>query len=128
VYFTLLYARFNRRTRRLTVVNAGHPPAVVVPASGDPVPVSQDGDVVGAFPDAVFGQTSVDTRPGDRLVMFTDGVIEGAGDRAAGIDRLLRACADTRQLPLADMVEQVTTLMLAGLEATDDIILLGAEW
>jgi len=127
VYFTLLYARLNRRTRRLTTVNAGHPPAVIVPADGGPRVISQEGDVVGAFSDAVFGTAVVDVVPGDRLLAFTDGLIEADGPREAGMARLGAAAPPARALPLSDFVERIVAETLGAAVATDDIVVLGAD-
>ena len=76
-FFTLIYARLNRRSRRLSLANAGHPPAIITTADGQEARiVRQEGDVVGAFPDAVFGVAEMTLRPGDRLFLFSDGVVE----------------------------------------------------
>jgi phosphoserine phosphatase RsbU/P len=127
VFFTALYARYNRRARRLVIVNAGHPPAVLVPASGEPIAVVQEGDVVGSFEDAVFGTERLDVQPGDRLLMFTDGVIEFEGRRRAGLERVLASAARTRRRPLGEMVDQVLSDALHGQACQDDVVILGVE-
>ena len=67
-FFTLIYARLNRRSRRLILANAGHPPAIITMAkSHKSLVVKQEGDVVGAFPDPVFGIAELTLHPGDRL-------------------------------------------------------------
>ena len=76
-FFTLVYARLNHRTGRLSLVNAGHPPAMVVRSDeGPPMILRQEGDVVGAFADAVFGIDELTLKPGDRIFLYTDGLIE----------------------------------------------------
>jgi sigma-B regulation protein RsbU (phosphoserine phosphatase) len=47
-FFTLVYARLNHQTGHLCLVNAGHPPAIVVHGNrNEAVIVRQEGDVVG---------------------------------------------------------------------------------
>ncbi len=129
VYFTIQYARWNKRARRVTLVNAGHPPAVVLQGhSSPPTVLDLESDVVGAFPDAVFATQRFEVSPGDRLLLYTDGLIEtGGGDRQAGLARLCASASSSRRLPLARMVEQIVRDTLNGETPSDDIVLLGAE-
>jgi sigma-B regulation protein RsbU (phosphoserine phosphatase) len=127
-FFTLLYARLNHRTGRLSLVNAGHPPAILVPGNGDfPAILRQEGDVVGAFADAVFGVAELTLQPGDRAFFFTDGLIEAAGVYEDRLQSLADACNRTRNLPLAEMVSAIVDELMAGLSATDDTLLMGVE-
>jgi ketosteroid isomerase-like protein len=70
--------------------NAGHNPPVLLTGRG-PRRLYAGGPIVGAFADARFEQETVRLRPGDSLVMFSDGVTEarnGARDEF-GEERLL---------------------------------------
>jgi sigma-B regulation protein RsbU (phosphoserine phosphatase) len=128
VYFTMQYARWNKRSRRVTLVNAGHPPAVVLQGhSSPPTVIDLESDVVGAFPDAVFATQRFEVSPGDRLLLFTDGLIETGGSRATGLGRLCASAAASRRLSVDRMVEQIVRDTLNGEVPTDDIVLLGAE-
>ncbi len=127
-FFTLIYARLNHRTGRLSLVSAGHPPAIVVPAGGArPSILRQQGDVVGAFADAVFGLAELTLAPGDRLFLYTDGLIEAGSSREEGLRRLAAACCARRSLPLGDLVPAVVEDSMAGLAPADDLLLMGVE-
>jgi PAS domain S-box-containing protein len=68
---------------------AGHPPPLVVRAGGDVDQVLPTGPLLGVVPDASFGHRSLELRPGDTLVMYTDGMTEARGvEGLFGIDRL----------------------------------------
>jgi sigma-B regulation protein RsbU (phosphoserine phosphatase) len=127
-FFTLLYARLNHRTGLLTVVNAGHPPAIVVHLDRpEPLILRQEGDVVGAFADAQFGVTDLNLQAGDRMFLYTDGLVETAGSYEEGIQRLAGACNSRRATPLHDVVPAVVDMVMAGLCPTDDTLLVGVE-
>jgi len=128
IYFTLLYARLNRQTGKLRLVNAAHPPALLLAADGaSGVFLRQSGDVVGTFPDAVFDSMEVKVRPGDRLFLFTDGLIELRGAREEGMSRLLETACASRGLRLQDQVQRIYQQTVEAVEVTDDIVLMGVE-
>jgi serine phosphatase RsbU (regulator of sigma subunit) len=61
---------------RAMVACAGHPAPVVVPARGEPAPVPADGDLLGVWPSIRLHTAEVQLRPGDSLVLYTDGVTD----------------------------------------------------
>jgi sigma-B regulation protein RsbU (phosphoserine phosphatase) len=127
-FFTLVYARLYHQTGRLSLVNAGHPPAIVIHANGDEaVILRQEGDVVGAFPDAVFGVTELTLKPENRIFFYTDGLIETGGLYEEGLLRLASALFSRRGLPLRDLVPAVVDDVMAGLSPADDTLLMGVE-
>jgi sigma-B regulation protein RsbU (phosphoserine phosphatase) len=110
------------------VVNAGHPPAIVVHLDRqEPLILRQEGDVVGAFADAVFGVTDLTMQAGDRMFLYTDGLVETAGSYEEGLQILAGACCSRRGLPLCDVVPGVVDEVMAGLSATDDTLLVGVQ-
>lgn len=127
LFFTVLYARLNRQSGRLTVVNGGHPPAICVPRSDSFQVIEQTGDVLGAFADATFGATEALLRPGDRFFLYTDGLVENGGDRDIGIASLGALCERHRGLSLEELVETATEEMLVRVQVSDDVVLLGVE-
>ena len=127
-FFTLIYARVNHQTGRISLINAGHPPAIVSrSAAEEPLILRQEGDVVGAFADAVFGVAEVTLQPGDRLFLYTDGLIEGRGPYEEGLERLARACLARQNLPLRDAIPAVVEDVAVGPSPADDTLLMGVE-
>jgi sigma-B regulation protein RsbU (phosphoserine phosphatase) len=128
VFFTLVYARLNRQNGRLSLVNAGHPPAIVVPVDGkDAVVVYQAGDVIGAFRDATFDLKELRVHPGDRFLLYSDGLIETRGSLQDGVRRLVDACIARREAPLETMVQSVVSDVTTANRVRDDIVLMGVE-
>jgi phosphoserine phosphatase RsbU/P len=67
---------------------------------GVQVRLEQGGLIVGAFEECVYDQGEIDLRPGDRLVMFTDGLseaVDGNGEEF-GEKRLAEAARCNHQL------------------------------
>ena len=74
-YATFFYAQLDERSRRLTYVNAGHNPPYLL-RQAEILELNVGGTVLGMFPQMTYEQATVDLRPGDVLVAFTDGVTE----------------------------------------------------
>jgi len=127
-FFTLIYARLNHQTGHLSVVTAGHPPAILVCANGkEPVILRQEGDVVGVFADAVFGVAEMTMQIGDRIFFCTDGLIETGGTYEEGLHRLSNACLSQRSSPLHELVPAVVNEVMANLSPADDTLFMGVE-
>ncbi len=63
-YLTACYARLNRQTNRLTVVSAGHPPLILVSASGVSQTVELESDPLGMFGGAILQRRTSGYRGG----------------------------------------------------------------
>ena len=127
-FFSCLYARLNRASNRLVLVNAGHPPAILVAAADQSVRLlHQEGDLLGVFADATFGILDVPVRPGDRFFLYSDGLVELSGTREDEIARLGEQCQKTLALPLAEAVAAIVTAQCGGVAPKDDIVLLGVQ-
>lgn len=77
-YATLFYGVLDHDSRTLRYVNAGHNPPVVVHRDGSIDWLEPTGAPVGLFADAVWQERVVRLQPGDRLLAYTDGVIEAS--------------------------------------------------
>ena len=78
---TLVCAWLQRRGDHfdVTLVSAGHPPALLRRAAGDVEPVPASGTILGAVEEPRLEESSVDLAPGDLLLLYTDGLIEARG-------------------------------------------------
>lgn len=92
-FLTVFYGIINPASLELVFTNAGHPrPFLFRADSGDVEELSDGGPLVGAFPDMEFDEDTRRLGPGDKLLVFTDGVTEtrvvGKSDEFYGVDRL----------------------------------------
>jgi sigma-B regulation protein RsbU (phosphoserine phosphatase) len=97
-FCTALLVRLRREdgTWRATVCAAGHPLPVLVPASGRAHLVGKPGSLLGILPSLDLPATVVELTPGDRLLLYTDGVTEARRDREEyGEQRLLARAGTT---------------------------------
>jgi sigma-B regulation protein RsbU (phosphoserine phosphatase) len=101
-YFTLFYGVLDVTTRQLRYVSAGHPPALLLAEGKPPAYLDAEGFAVGWFPEASFDEHTLNLAVGDRLVIYSDGVIETMSPTQEffGKDRLTDACQSGRCVPL----------------------------
>jgi sigma-B regulation protein RsbU (phosphoserine phosphatase) len=97
-YATLFYGVFDRATRTLRNVNAGHNPPVVLRRDGSMHWLEMGGAPVGMFPDSTYEESVIQLEPGDLVIAYTDGVIEAANPAGQewGVQGLLKAAASGR--------------------------------
>ncbi len=76
-YLTLFLGRIYPESLKLEYVLAGHPPPILVQAGSSRLrALSTTGFLVGFDTDTTFRKRSVNLHPGDRLLCYTDGLIE----------------------------------------------------
>lgn len=85
-FCTAAYGRLRpfRDGYQMSVACAGHPQPLVLESTGRVLDVGISGTVLGVVPEAEFHDHRVYLRPGDTVLLFTDGLTE-AGDPAAGL-------------------------------------------
>jgi serine phosphatase RsbU (regulator of sigma subunit) len=77
MFATLFLASLDPATGRLTYVNGGQDPPLLLGDGRDPRRLDVTGPAVGLMPDMPFRAGMVELASGDRLLAYTDGVPEG---------------------------------------------------
>jgi PAS domain S-box-containing protein len=112
---------------RATLCCAGHPPPMLVRASGDVESVGGKGTVLGWREDARLPEVRFALEPGDALVLYTDGVTEARTSGAAyghgGLEKLLRSAAGEDAAGIAARVDRAAAR--AGARRDDVAVLVG---
>ena len=81
-FVTALYAVIDAERSTITVANAGHPALLIGSSRRSVVEVHEHGLMLGVMPDASYQNAEVALQDGDRILLYTDGVIEA--QNAAG--------------------------------------------
>ena len=127
-FVTVFYATYDAETRRMAFTNAGHNPPLVVHADGSSERLSTGGMILGVFENATFEEGDVQLAPGDRVVLFTDGITEAMSDTDGefGDDRLTAAIGRRKDAAVADLVNGIFADVAAfsNGQVTDDATVL----
>ena len=108
-FISFFYAVLDASSRKLTYANAGHNAPILMRADGRIARLEQGGYVLGPLAGAAYEQGEISIEPGDRVVMFTDGVTEArdAGGEEFGDDRLIELLVKSREMDAAGLKEQL---------------------
>jgi serine phosphatase RsbU (regulator of sigma subunit) len=75
-YFTMILGEIDPRGQRASIVQAGHPSPLVIRRGGVVETIGDGGFPVGMIPSASYERLEFDFGPGDRLLIFSDGLVE----------------------------------------------------
>ena len=91
-FISFFYGVLNSSNNRLTYSNAGHNPPLLIRADGRWTELNAAGAVLGQFPDWQYEQSELTTSVGDKLVVFTDGLVESSNlaDEPFGEQNVIR--------------------------------------
>lgn len=129
-FFTLLYGVLDVRTRVVTLVSAGHPGPVLL-RGGDAIDLTRPCIPIGQDAEAEFSEREIALRAGDRLVLYSDGVIEARNDSgsAFGIEGVLTTLRESRHATLTEGLEAIVARAekWLGRPFDDDVSMLALE-
>jgi serine phosphatase RsbU (regulator of sigma subunit) len=130
-FCTVLYGRLERNGvgHRFDFASGGHPlPLVLRGGSGaESGEVGEPGTLLGIVPDPDLEDSQVTIRPGEALVLYTDGVTDSAAPaRIWSADELVEAVGPAASLDADTIAERVMQAALSGAagEPRDDIAIL----
>src|SRR4029077_1440943 len=105
-FTTAVLSEYNPSSRRLTYVNAGHNAPILRRANGTLETLEVGGLPLGIRSDVRYETASLELRPGDALIFFTDGVVEAFNESGEefGNERWLSAI---RSLPDWDAAQSL---------------------
>ncbi|MEA2039551.1 MAG: PP2C family protein-serine/threonine phosphatase [Thermodesulfobacteriota bacterium] len=129
-FFTIIYLVLNTKTGNLIYCNAAHPPPILIRANGDLDLLDKGGTIIGMEGLVPFEEENTILLPGDKLLLYTDGLIEHRGKQGEffGFDRLYALVDELKGLSIKEIVTNLyDALMAFGDESlpADDISLMG---
>ncbi len=110
---------------RLVLVNAGHPPPLVVRHDGQIDWPEPSGTILGVAKAAETPEVELDLWPGDALVLYTDGVIEArTEDGLFGEERLGEALRPAAAQGAQSIVDSLRQALSPPVSLRDDVAVL----
>ncbi len=131
-YFTIIFARLDLDSHRLSYATAGHGGAFIHRQSGTITRLTQPGLPLGFDITNIYSAAETIIEPGDRLFFLSDGLYEApspTGERW-GQDRLEEAVHRLGQAPLEDVIPAVIAEAIRWQEQDlfpDDVAVMGLE-
>jgi sigma-B regulation protein RsbU (phosphoserine phosphatase) len=106
-FATALYARVNCLTGEVRFARGGHPGPVVIKRDGTLIELDADGGLLGVFDDAQWEVVAHTLEPGDRLLIYTDGIEVLYRDHKLSPDqtRWKRELASRTDLPTPELLD-----------------------
>ncbi len=132
-FATMIYGMLDRKTLRFTFANAGHPPIYIIRSTTkELIVLDEHGPIIGVFPHTTYREISYQLGPGDKVLMYTDGIleVEGANKKILGASRLKIFLAQNSHLPIQELLDELHNF---GLDYSvrdsfdDDVLLMGLE-
>jgi phosphoserine phosphatase RsbU/P len=127
-FITLFYAQLDGPTRLFRYTSAGHNPPFLLHSDGTHQRLPEGGGVLGVFPNQKFDLGSVQLAPGDRVILFTDGVTEATSPEGEefGEARLLGLLEQNRACSAEELQKRILNAAAAfsGGHWYDDITIL----
>jgi len=115
---TLFFAELDTTTGDLSYINAGHNSPLILRADGAVQSLDSNSLVLGLLPQASFVTDHARFQAGDRLLVYTDGIVEASNkhDEEFGEERLRNLALKERKLPAAKFQEELYAKVLAFCE------------
>ncbi|MBU2960648.1 fused response regulator/phosphatase [Citreicella sp. C3M06] len=126
-YLTMGYAIIDMGTGRVRLVQAGHPPPLLIHANGSVEYIGNGGLPIGLVPDVSYDRIEIEMQPGDRLLIYSDGITEATLKNGEMLDQsglvdLVRQCSGALGTEfLDDLYWRLSQLTRGGIILEDDV-------
>ena len=132
-FFSIAYVMLNIETGCFVYCNAGHMPPLILRSTGHLERLENHGTAIGSGFGAVFRQEEKQLNAGDRLILFTDGLIENFGmdGERKGKGRFHAFLEKFHHLPtrvLIDKAFETADRQRVGTVPSDDMSLIAVEF
>jgi sigma-B regulation protein RsbU (phosphoserine phosphatase) len=131
-FVSLFLGQYDEDTRILTYCNAGHNPPLIYRTDGSIENLLPNGAAIGLIEQTEFTQSSVKLNVGDRLLLYTDGVVESLNkdNELFGQERLEEFLRTSSHLSAHQIVTSLRDRLQQFIETntpTDDTTIIAVE-
>lgn len=132
-YFTIVYLIVDVVRGRVVYSNAGHPAPLLLHGDGRLDSLDKGGTIIGLNGLVPFEQEEIQLEPGDKILLFTDGLLEFENHQgeAFGLQRFQTALKQVASQPISRILDTAyETIRTFGGNSPvlDDMTLLGFEY
>jgi len=130
-FFTLVYGIIDTEKNEGVLARAGHPYPLLSPKDGEDLRLDPEGQAVGVFPEITVEERPFSFREGDRLFLYSDGLVDLFKSRETPSDEALIAFLGTYKTSslerICDRLEEEVQRLHPDAEFTDDIAFFSLE-
>ncbi len=131
-YFTMIYGVLDTKTREVRFCQAGHPSPLQIAKDKTITTVGDGGFPVGLWPDMTYEETTTKLLPGERLVLYSDGVLECVNPEGVpySVEKLQHLLTHNADSPVKEVLQAVQADLEGwsqGRDFPDDISMLIIE-
>ncbi|MGD2245080.1 MAG: SpoIIE family protein phosphatase [Candidatus Aminicenantes bacterium] len=133
IFATFFYGILDRTQSTFTSTNAGHNPPLLFKADGEYKKLGPNGLIIGFLPNQEYKQHTSQIKPGDVLILYTDGITEATraksaeeNDKYFGEERLVEVVKTHLQNSAREIQSEILKAIsdfTAGAPQNDDITL-----
>jgi phosphoserine phosphatase RsbU/P len=120
-YVTAAYAHLDAAKGELRYAAAGHP-AMLLLRGGEVIEVAENGLLLAAVDGMEYSERSIAIRPGDRIVLYTDGIVEARNRAGAlyGEEALFSAIRTSASMAPREAAQKVIRSVQSWARAQED--------
>jgi serine phosphatase RsbU (regulator of sigma subunit) len=131
-FLTCFYGIYDPVNKQITFSNGGHPPFLLI-RKKEIIHYSAKGKLLGVFGDLKFEEKILDLKKGDRLLFYTDGIIEAQNPDGVlyGDSRLTHTARENSHLTLVEFMDSFIQSIHSFQQTDkmqDDVTLLGIDF
>lgn len=127
-FATLFIGIVDAGNGKISYVNAGHNPPMLVRTNGSIETLEPTGTIIGAFDLDTWTESNADLRQGDKLIVFSDGVTEAQGKESQyseeRLEELVIRCREMSAEKLAESLMEDIETFVEDTPRSDDITML----
>ncbi len=124
-YFTSFYGIYFEEEKKFVYTNANHPPPLLLKANSDEIiELNTEGFFIGIFENSEFEEQEVILDIGDRVLFYTDGIIEAKdiNKNEFGFDRVIEICKKNKNNDISTMISEIKEKVFGFAQKIEDDI------